>query len=119
MQTFSSDSFILNFVQNLPVIVSKNEEEFGFSISNVATGMQKNNTLDFLEEISYFRSDPFTLLDLELLTNSYMIACTNTQNFEEENCASIILMEHTLGYDMNLFGSNIILFQKYLYIHKI
>ena len=51
MQTFSSDSFILNSVQNFPVIVSKNEEEFGFSISNVAFGVQKSNNLDVLEEI--------------------------------------------------------------------
>ena len=42
-----------------------------------------------------------------------MIACTNIQNFVEEgeNCASTISMErletlfHTLGSDMNLFGS--------------
>ena len=40
-----------------------------------------------------------------------MIECTNTQSFEEgENCASTILMEHTLGYDMNFFGSDMILF---------
>ena len=64
MQTFSSDSFILNSVQSLPVIVSENEEEFDFSISNVVAGVQKSNTLDVLEEISYFRSDPFTLFDL-------------------------------------------------------
>ena len=39
-----------------------------------------------------------------------MIACTNTQNFEEgENCASTIPVEHILGSDMNLFGSDIIL----------
>ena len=43
-----------------------------------------------------------------------MITCTNTQCFVEEgeNCASTILVEHlkplfhTLGYDMDLFGSN-------------
>ena len=40
-----------------------------------------------------------------------MIACTNTQNFEEgENCASTISVEHTLGSNMNLFGSDMILF---------
>ena len=40
-----------------------------------------------------------------------MIECTNTQSFEEgEKCASTILVEHTLGYDMNLFGSDMILF---------
>ena len=49
MQTFSSDSFILNFVQGLPMIVSKNEEEFDFSISNVAFSVYKINDLDFLE----------------------------------------------------------------------
>ena len=38
MQTFSSDSFILNYVQSLPIIVSENEEEFDFAISNVAAG---------------------------------------------------------------------------------
>ena len=44
--------------------------------------------LDILEIISSFRSDPFTLIDLELPTNFYMIACTNIHNFEEgENCA--------------------------------
>ena len=44
-----------------------------------------------------------------------MIACTNTQNFEEgENCASTISMEHTLEYDMNLFGSDIILLGYFL-----
>ena len=41
-----------------------------------------------MEEISYFWIDPFTLFYLELPTNSYMIACTDTQGFEEgENCA--------------------------------
>ena len=55
--------------------------------------------------------DPFTLIDLELPTNSYMISCTDTQGFEErENSASTISMEHTLGSDMNLFGSDMILF---------
>ena len=40
-----------------------------------------------------------------------MIECTNTQSFEEgENCASTISVEHTLGYDMNLFGYDMILF---------
>ena len=67
--------------------------------------------LDILEIISYCRSDPFSLIDLELLANSYMIACTNIQNFEEgENYASTISMEHTLGSNMKLFGYDIILF---------
>ena len=40
-----------------------------------------------------------------------MIACTNTQNFEEgENCASTVSVEHTLGSDMTLFGSDMNLF---------
>ena len=65
--------------------------------------------------MSYFRSDPFTLIYLELPANSYMIACTNTQSFEEgEKCASTISVEHTLGYDMKLFGYDIILFVYYL-----
>ena len=64
MQTFSTDSFILYFLQSFAVIVSENEEEFDFSISNVVAGVQKSNTLDVLEEISYFRSDPFTLIDI-------------------------------------------------------
>ena len=62
-QAFSSDSSILNFVQSLLMIASKNEEEFDFYLSNVAAGVHKSNTLDVLEEISYFRSDPFTLFD--------------------------------------------------------
>ena len=40
-----------------------------------------------------------------------MIECTNTKSFEEgENCACTISVKHTLGYDMNLFGSDMILF---------
>ena len=40
-----------------------------------------------------------------------MIACTDTQGFEEgENFASTISVEHTLGSDMKLFGSDMILF---------
>ena len=111
MQTFSSDYFILNYVQSLRVIVSKNEEEFDFSISNDVFGVQIRNSMDILEIIPHCRSDPFALIDLELPTNSYRIACTNTQNFEEgENCASPISMKHldffhTLGYDIILFGS--------------
>ena len=62
------------------------EERFDSSLYNHATGVQKSDTLDVLEEISYFRSDPFTLIDLVLPTNSYMIACTNTRVFlKEEN----------------------------------
>ena len=52
-----------------------------------------------------------SLIDLKLPTNSYMIACTDTQGFEEgENCASTISVEHTLGSDMEIIGSNMILF---------
>ena len=77
-QAFSNDSSILNSVQSLPVIASENEEEFDFSLSNVAAGVQKSNTLNFLELILDCMSDQFTLFDLELLANSYMIASTNT-----------------------------------------
>ena len=38
--------------------------------------------LDILEIISDCRSDPFTLIDIELPKNSYMITCTDTQGFE-------------------------------------
>ena len=61
-------------------------------------------------------SDPFTRIDLDLPRNSYMIECTNTQSFEErENYASTISVEHLdlfhiPGYDMKLFGYNMILF---------
>ena len=71
--------------------------------------------MDILEIISDCRSDPFTLIHLDLPTNSYMIACTDTQGFEEgENCASTISMEHTLGYDMKLSVSDMILFGYHL-----
>ena len=76
MQTFTGD-FPLNYVQNLPVIASKSEEEFDFSLSNVASGVQICNTLDILEKILDYKSDPFSLLDLDLPTISYRIACTN------------------------------------------
>ena len=70
---------------------------------------------DILEIILDYMSDPFTLIDLELLANSYMIACTNIQNFEEgQNCASTFSVEQTLGSDMNLFGFDMILFGSYL-----
>ena len=84
MQTFSSDS-PLNYVKLFPMIASESEEEFDFSPSNVVAGVNISNTLDFLDIISDFRSDPFTLIDLELSTNSYMIACMNTQKFKEKN----------------------------------
>ena len=83
MQKFSTDFSILNYVHSLPVIVSENEEKFDFSISNAVSGVYIGNTMDILKTISYCRSDPFTLTNLELPVNSYMIACTNFQNFEE------------------------------------
>ena len=70
-------------MHSLLVIASENKEEFDFSLSNVVAGVQKSNTLDILEIISHFRSDPFTFIDLEIPGNSYMIECTNTQSFEE------------------------------------
>ena len=75
MQTFIDD-FPLNSVQNLLVIASESEEKFDFSPSTVAAGVQICNSLDILEKISDCRSDPFSLLDLDLPTNSYRIACT-------------------------------------------
>ena len=75
-------------------------------------GVQISNSLDILKIISDCRSDPFTLIDIELPSNSYMIACTNTRNFieEGENCSSTISVGHlepffhTIGSDMKLFG---------------
>ena len=88
-------------MHSLPVISPGKGEEFDFSVSNDVAGVQISNFLDILEKSLDCRSDPFTLIDLELPTNSYMIACTDTQGFEEgENCASTILVEHTIGYDM-------------------
>ena len=110
MQTFSSD-FPLNSVQNSPVIASKSEEEFDLSPSNVVSGVMISNKLNILEKMSYCRSDPFSLLYLYLLPNSYRIACTNIQNFEEgEKYASTVSVDHTFGSDMKLFGSYMILF---------
>ena len=73
--------------------------------------------LYILEIILDFRSDPFTLIDLELPGNSCMIECTNTNSFEEgENCASTISVRHldfidTLGSDMKFIGFDMILFR--------
>ena len=40
-----------------------------------------------------------------------MIECIDSQGFKEgENCASTILVEHTLGYDMEFIGYNMRLF---------
>ena len=108
MQKFSSDSSIINYVHSLLMIARGKGEEFDLSVSNGVVGLQISNSLDILEIISYCRSDPFTLIDPELPTNSYMIACTDTQGFEEgENCASTISVEHSFGSDMNLFGSDL------------
>ena len=65
MQKFYSDSSILKYVHSLPMIVSENEEEFDFSISNDISSVHISNTMYILEIISYCRSDPFTLIDLE------------------------------------------------------
>ena len=83
MQTFTSD-FPLNSVQNLLVIASKSEEKFDFSPSTIATAMKICNNLDILEKILYYKSDKFTPHDIDLPTNSYRIACTKIQNFEEK-----------------------------------
>ena len=107
----SSSDFPLNSVQNLLVIASESEEKIDIYPSNVASGVKICNTLEILEEISYYHSDPFAPRDLDLPANSCRIACTKIQNFEEEeNCASTVLVDHTLGYDMNLIGYDMILF---------
>ena len=87
----SSSDFPLNFVQNSPVVASKSEEKFDLSPSNVVVGVKICNTLDILEELSNYQSDPFIPHDIYLPTNSCRIACTKIQNFEEEeSCASTI-----------------------------
>ena len=83
-RSFSSDSYILNYVQSFPVKDHGDEEKSDSSISNHVVGVHKSHTLYFLEEVSYFRSDTLTLIDLGLPTNSYMISCTNTLSFVEE-----------------------------------
>ena len=60
-------------------------------------------------------SDPFTVIDLVLSANSYLIACTNSQIFIEqgENCASAISLTQLepmfliTRYDINLFFLNL------------
>ena len=118
MQKISSDSSIINYVHSLPVISRGKGKKFDLFVSNDVVGVHISNYFDILEIISYFRSDPFTLIYLDLPANSYMIACTNTQNFVEEgeNCASTISVGHleplfhTIGYYMNLFGYYMTLF---------
>ena len=64
--------------------------------------------MDIMEIISDYRSDPFTLINLEIPVNLYRFACTKNQNFEEgENCASTVLVETIFGSDMNIFGSDL------------
>ena len=111
MQTFNGD-FPLNFVQNLPVIASESEEKFEFSSSNVAAGVQICDTLYILEEVSDYQSDPFSPHDLYIPANSCRIACTKIQNFEkEESCASTVSVNHLFESDINLIGSDMILFR--------
>ena len=103
--------FRLNYVQNLPVIASESEEKFVFYLSNATDGVKICNKLDILEEILDYQSDPFSLHDLDFPANSYRIACTKIQNFEEEeSCASTILVNHLFESDINLIGSDMILF---------
>ena len=111
MQTFTSD-FPLNYVQNLSVIEFESEEKFDFSPSNVAAGVQICKNLNILEEISDYKSDTFTPHDLDLPSKSYRIACTKIQNFEEEeSCVSTISDNHLFESDINLIGSDMILFR--------
>ena len=119
MQTFTDD-FPSNSMQHLPVNASKSEEEFDFSLSNVAAGVQICNTLDILEKISDYKSDKFTPHDLYLPANSCRIAFTKIQNFEEEeNYASTISVDHPLGYDMILFIFDMIFIGLEFQVHKV
>ena len=110
MQTFTGD-FPLDSVQNLPIIAFESEVKFDFSPYNVATGVKICYTLDILEEISDYQSDPFTPHDLVFPANSYRIACTKIQNFEEESCGSTVLVNHLFESNINLIGSDMILFR--------
>ena len=69
MQKFSSDSSIINFVHSLSMIPPGKREKIDLYIYNDVVGVHISNYLDILEIISYFRIDPFTLIDLELPTN--------------------------------------------------
>ena len=64
LQKFSSNS--LNFVHSLPMIVSETVEEFDFYIYEDAAGVHISNIGDILEIISDYKSDPFTLINLDL-----------------------------------------------------
>ena len=80
MQKFSNDSSIINYVHSLLVISPGKGEEYDLSVSNDVVGLNVSNYLYILAIMSYCMIYPFTLIDLDLPTNSYMIACTNTQN---------------------------------------
>ena len=68
-------------------------------------------SLAISEAISDYKSKPFSPIDLDLPTNSYKIACTNIQNFEEEeNYASTVSVDHNFVYDMKLIVYYMILF---------
>ena len=106
LQKFSRNS--LNFVHSLPITVLEMVKESDFFIYNNFSGVYISNTIDILEIISYYKSDPFTLINLELPVNSYRITCTEKQNFEEgENCAFTVSVEQSFGSDMNIFGSDL------------
>ena len=60
------------------------EEEFDSSLSKVATGVHISDILDVLQIISYLGTYPFALTGPMLPTNSYLIACNNSQNFIED-----------------------------------
>ena len=77
--------------------VSETMEEFDFSLYNDVAGVHISNINDIMEIISYYKSDPFTLINLELPVNSYRITSTKNQDFEEgENCASTVSVEKRL-----------------------
>jgi len=81
------------------------KRKFDFSPFNVAAGVKICNTLDILEEISDYQSDPFTPHYLYFPPNSCRIACTEIQNFEEEeSCESTVLVNHLFESDINLIG---------------
>ena len=79
LQKFFNNS--LNFVHSLPVTISETMEEFDFSVYSNVVGVKISNTTDILEIISDYKSDPFTLINLELPEKSYKIASTENQNF--------------------------------------
>ena len=53
--------------------VSETIEEFDFFVYNNVAGVQIINSTDILEIISYYKSDPFTLINIELPINSYRV----------------------------------------------